>query len=140
MRSVPGIAFDYRPSRAVAAAVLLVTACGGLSPWLSDIPLTAKGLLASVAVASGLGATWRFLHPGFRGIAWGDAGWRLMHVSGSELAVELARQVRLGSLQVLEFTCGPRMRFHAILTPGNLDADTYRRLVVLLSRAESTAA
>ena len=48
----------------------------------------------------------------------------------------LVAHVRLGSWVVLDFRGTGRRRFRAVLGPDNIDADTRRRLILLLSRAE----
>ena len=72
----------------------------------------------------------------FRRIAYRPSGWLLVSASGEEYEAILETQARIGALLALGFRHGPRERFHALLAPDNLDLETRRRLVLLLSRAE----
>ncbi|MEO6688964.1 MAG: hypothetical protein ABIS07_07600 [Dokdonella sp.] len=136
MKSVPTIAFDYRASRSIAAALLLVCCAALLAPWLSALPLAGRTVVSLGVVALGVRAARALLQPLFRRVAYRASGWVLVDVAGNEHEVLLESHVRLGALIALHFRHGPRERFHALFASDNLDADTRRRLVLLLSRAE----
>lgn len=136
MKSVPTIAFDYRASRGVAAALLLVCCAAALAPWLSALPVAGRIAVSVAVVALGVRATRALLHPPFRRVAYRSSGWMLVDVAAGEHEVLLESHARLGAVIVLRFRLGPRERFYAVLAPDNLDAEMRRRLILLLSRAE----
>ncbi len=72
----------------------------------------------------------------FRRIALRASGWTLVDAAGVEHTANLVAHVRLGTWLVLDFRSANRHRFRAVLGPDNIDADTRRRLILLLSRAE----
>jgi hypothetical protein len=136
MRSVPAITFDYRPSRwigaAAASAVLLAVA----APWLSGSPPPLRAVLSLAALLIGARALHRHWHPAFRRIVHQPSGWMLVDASNAESPAVLESHAQVGALLALGFRHGPRARFRALLLPDNLDADTRRRLRLLLARGE----
>ena len=140
MKSAPAIAFDYRPSRRVALATRAVLVLAMLAPWASVLPRPACFALSAALAASGAYALRRALQPAIRRVAWRSSGWSLVDRSGREHAALLESHRRLGSLLALRYRYGPRARCRLLLAPDNLDADTRRRLVLLLARAEVTQA
>ena len=133
MKSAPAIAFDYAPSRLVLAGVLLLGTFAVLAVLASGLAIELKALLAILAVAhTGYAAKIFGTRPITR-IAHGEAGWLLIDRNGDERAVELCRHVRRGFLLVLEFgaPAEPVRRF--VLTPDNIDAETRRRLLLVLA-------
>lgn len=138
MKSVPAIAFDYRPSRwlmfgvaaATVLAVLAIAMCG-LGLWL-------KMALMLVALAYAAQSLWRFSHPPFTQIMWHSAGhWRLGDKEGREHIGELIRAVTLGMLIVLVLRASAKTTVALPLLLDNCDAETRRRLRVRLARADS---
>lgn len=141
MKSAPTIAFDYRPSRQLGVAGLALAAVAVLACWLAGLPwwLRLSASLAALAFAAHVFP--RFLRPRFRRIAWRSSGWTLVDANGHEHTADLCRHMRFGAwLLALEFRHGPRSRFHAVIAPDNVDADTRRRLILLLKRADVLAA
>lgn len=136
MKSALTIAFDFAPSRATGAVALLVCLCATLAPWASALPLALCVTLSLGAGALGLHALWRYWHPPFRRIALRESGWVLLDHADVEQDAVLHSHAHLGVLLTLGFRYGPRAYFRAVLAPDNLDADTRRRLILLLSRAE----
>lgn len=136
MKSAPAIAFDLEPSHGIGAAALAVVVLAMLAPWLTRLPAGAAVLLSAGVLVLGAAALHRHWHPRFRRVAWRASGWTLVDRGGDEHAAVLESQAHLGALLALGFRCGPRQRFRLLLTPGNLDADTRRRLILLLARAE----
>lgn len=136
MKSALAIAFDYRPSRLVAAAAALVCIVAALAPWLSNLSPPLCAALSLLALAVGGAAIARFLRPPFRRIALRSSGWLLIDASGREHPARLASHARLGAFLVLDFRPASRGRFRALLAPDNTDADTRRRLVPMLARGE----
>lgn len=136
MKSVPTIAFDYRPSRGIAAALFLVCAAAMLAPWFSALLVAGRMAVSVGVLALGVRAVRGLLHPSFRRVAYRASGWVLVDLANKEHEVLLESHARLGAMIALRFRHGPRERFNALLAPDNLDAETRRRLILLLSRAE----
>lgn len=136
MKSAPELAFDYRPSRRVGAAALLICVAAVLAPWATSLPPVLRTALSLAALVVGSLAVRRLMNPRFRRIAWRESGWTLVDAAGGEHAALLESHARLGGLATLGFRFGPRSRFRALLAPDNLDAQTRRRLVLLLARGE----
>lgn len=136
MKSAAALALDYRPSRLLAASLILVCACAvaavaasGLDPlWR----MAAVGLGLACAVAGG----WRLARPPFRAIVWRGSGWLLLDHDGREWAAELRGHRRLGALVALDFrTCAGRC-FRPLFAPDNLDVEQFRQLALTLARGE----
>lgn len=137
MQSAPAITFDYRPSRWLLAAGVLVAALALLALVLSGVPAIAKMALG-VFVCSQVGMViGHHLRPAVRRAAWQQAGhWRLTDSQGREHVAELARSVVRGMWIVLNLRRSDGKRVVLILAPDNTDADTQRRLRVRLSRVQ----
>lgn len=136
MKSAPTIAFDYRPPRAIAIVSSVVVIAAALAPWFSGLPWSARVALSLTALIVGVSALKRFTHAAFRRIAYQASGWKLVDIDQAEHAVDLTAHVRLGSWLVLDFRSARDRRFRAVLGPDNVDAETRRRLILLLARAE----
>jgi hypothetical protein len=136
MKSAAIIAFDYRPSGWIAGATALVCAGAAVAPWFSALPPGASAVLSLAVIALGIRVLGRLCKPPFRRIAYRASGWLLLDASGEEHEAILESHAHLGALLALRFRQGPRARFHALLAPDNLDAESRRRLILLLSRAE----
>ncbi len=136
MRSAPSIAFDYRPAPAIVvlAGAIVVAACA--APWLSAAPVMAKAVVSVAAAAYGIVALRRFVHPAFARIAFRASGWVLVDGIGVEHATALASFARYGAWIALDYRLDRGGRFRVLIGPGNSDAETRRRLILLLSRAE----
>jgi hypothetical protein len=133
MKSALAIAFDYRPSRWIAAGALLIGALAALSALICDLPLGVRLLLAVAVLAYALHVVRRFLHDPIRRIACVEGGWLLARDDGEEEAVSLRSSVRRGVLLVLEFIDDGGGLRRVVLTPDNLEADLRRRLILLLA-------
>ena len=140
MKSAPAIAFDLRPSRRIGAVVCALVVLAMLAPWLTSLSTEVAAASSLGAFALGASALWRHRRPNFRRAAWRESGWVLLDRDGHEHPAELESQVRLGALLALGFRHGPRARFRFLLAPDNLDADTRRRLILLLARGGDAAA
>ena len=136
MKSAPPIAFDYRPSRAVIAATGAVGFVAALAPWWSAAPLGLRIALSLGALGIAVVALHRYRSPPFHRIVRRASGWRLVDRDGSERVATLSAHRRFGAWLALDWRCAPRARFRVLVTPDNLDADTRRRLVLLLARGE----
>ena len=138
MKSVPAIAFEYRPSRwlllasaSIAVLALVSIALCGLNVWLR------LGLMALALIYSAHSLRRFFASPAAR-LVWHSAGhWRLREASEREQTGELVRSVVLGAMMVLVLRFGAKETRSFVLLPDNSDGETRRRLRVRLARAES---
>ena len=140
MKSATAIAFDYWPSRWLAAAVVLLCALAFIGIVLSGAPQWAKifsAILAAVCAGFALG---RFLRPLVRRAAWQQAGhWRVTDADGREFTAESTRGVARGAWIVLRLRRSDGKDLALILGPDNSMADTRRQLRVRLARADGAA-
>jgi hypothetical protein len=136
MKSASAIAFDHRPSRLLALAAAAILCAAIAAPWFSALPFAARIALSGVVCAAGVISLQRFLRTPFRRIAYRPSGWALLDAHDHEHAALLKSHARLGAWISLDFRLDRSRRFRAVLGPDNLDAETRRRLVLLLARAE----
>jgi toxin CptA len=136
MKSAPSIAFDYRPSRTIAAAIVALTTLSIAGVSASGLVPILKWAIAIVAIAYAAWALRRHLVPGFVRIARSAGGWLLVDARGAQSPVILVAHVRRGFLLVLEFRQPGAGRSHAVLTPDNTDAELRRRLALVLAAGE----
>jgi toxin CptA len=140
MKSAPAIAFDYRPSRWLAAAIVLIVLLALLALAFSGIDLWVKLGLACTACIYAAYALLRFLSVPLRRIAWHAAGhWRIVDARGAEYVVELRHAAVRGDWIVLIFRRTDGERVPLVLAPDNCDTDIRRRLRVRLRRAQEDA-
>ncbi len=137
MKSATAIAFDYRPSRLLAAAIIAVAALAVASVALSGMPLWLK-LVAGTAACVYAGFVLRaFLRTGACRIAWLEAGhWRVQNAAGERTAELRGASVR-GPWIVVRLCGNDRKTLAFVLAPDNSDADTRRRLRVRLIRPQT---
>lgn len=138
MRSVPAIAFEYRPSRWAAAALVVVALLAVVALFASDLVLWARCVASLAALAYAAWHLHRFLRPRFDHACWHAAGhWRLRE-GGNEKAAGLVSARVLGPLLMLVFRVG-RQTVAMPLLPDNCPADTRRHLRVRLARGSEDA-
>ncbi|MBC6941577.1 MAG: hypothetical protein DWB45_02460 [Xanthomonadales bacterium] len=140
MKSAPTIAFDYRPSRRLLALLALVAGLAALAPWLSALAWPACVTTSLLVVAGAAVAARDLRQPRFTRIAHRADGWVLADAQGREHAARLRHWRELGGVLMLEWQSGAGARLRVVLAPDNLDADTRRRLIVLLRSGAATAA
>jgi len=134
MKSAPAIAFEYRTSRWLVAALvgtavlaLIALAVAGLAAWLKFVGASAVCLQAGYSLRGLL------RHP-VRRCAWHDSGhWRVRDRDGVEHVAALVRATVRGPLIALVLSAGPLRRVALVLLPDNCDVDTGRRLRIRLS-------
>ena len=140
MKSAPAIAFDYRPSRWLAIAIVLVALLALIALALSGIDLWMKLVIGCVACIYAGYALWRFLYAPARRVAWHAAGhWRVADIDGDEHVAELQHAVVRGDWIVLTLRHSNGERVPLVLAPDNCDVDIRRRLRVRLARARDDA-
>ncbi len=136
MKSAPGIAFDYRPSRLVALAAGAIAQLAGSGVLLSGLPLWQKIIIALIALISSVLGLQRHLARDIVRIARGEGGWRLLDREGRESVVTLAGHMQRGFLLVLAFSGDGRRQRRVVLAPDNIDRETRRRLLLVLAVGE----
>lgn len=138
MRSVPAISFEPRPSRQVriasAAMVLLALVSLAISalPWL---PALLAGVSVLVLAAFALA---RYRKPRYVAISHDQTGWQLRDRAEQWTAVTLRHCGQLGSWVILDFAT-PSGRWNSLLTSDVIDADTRRRLLLVLAATSTQA-
>ncbi len=137
MRSAPAIAFDYRPSRALGVLGVVVGMLAMAAPWGSGLGIPARIVVSLAALALTAGSLRRHVQPRVRRISCREGEWFLLDARGDEHAARLRGSTRLGPLLALGFTTGWGSTW-LVLAPDNLDADTRRRLILLLARTPAT--
>jgi toxin CptA len=140
MKSATAVAFEYRPSRWIAAVVVLMAVLAFVAIALSGIPWWVGIVAVTSAAACAAFALGRFLRPLVRRAVWQQAGhWRVTDADGREFTTELTRGVARGAWIVLRLRRSDGRGFALILGPDNCTADTRRQLRVRLSRVEGVA-
>lgn len=130
MRSAPAIAFEYRPSRLLIAALGAMLVLALLAIVMSSLAWPWKiGIAAGVLVSCAL-SLHRLSDPRWTHVAFGEAGWILADRTGSEAVALLMRHVKLGAMQVLTLRVDSRP-FHVVILPDNLGHDARRNLVLV---------
>jgi len=136
MPSATAIAFDYRPSRRLQAAVVAVALLAGISLALSALSLALAVALAVAVALYAATALWRLRrHDGWR-VAWHDAGhWSLARNAVATQTAELRDASVRGDWIVLRLRLGDGRTLPLVLASDNSDADLRRRLRVRLAGA-----
>ena len=136
MKSAPAIAFDYAPSRWLAAAIMAIALLALVAVAFTGIGMWTKLALGCAVVAYAARAVWEHAHGSVRRVAWHQAGhWRIAHADGEERVAELRHAVVRGAWLVLTLCATDGKRVALILGPDNSEADVRRRLRVRLARA-----
>lgn len=132
MRSAPAISFELRRSLLLISATLLIAALAlvsvaicAASPWL-------KAALIIAIVAGVAPALHGLFKPRWNAISHDQSGWQLRNHQGESRAAELHHHARLGALIVLDFRVQER-RWHCLIAPDAINADTRRRLLLTLA-------
>jgi len=135
MKSAPAIAFDFTPSRWIAATIGLLALAGLAALAFSGVPLWATLLVAAIGCVYAGYEMRRFLRNPVRRAAWYEAGhWRLADADGFDYVADLQQGIVRGAWIVLRLRRSDGERVAIILGPDNSDADTRRRLRVRLAR------
>jgi len=136
MKSAPAIAFDYVPSRWLAAAIVAAALLALVSVVLTGVSTWLKLAIGCAVVGYTAHSLRRHLGASIRRVAWHEAGhWKIAHGDGQERVAELQHAVARGGWLVLTLRTGNGDRVPLILGPDNCDADVRRRLRVRLARA-----
>lgn len=134
MKSATAIAFDYRASRWLLVAIVLMAALALAAIVLNGMPTWSKiacGILACTFAGFALG---RCLRPLLCRAVWQQTGhWRVADAGGREFNAELIRGVARGAWIVLNLRRSDGKNLALILGPDNCDMDTRRRLRVRLA-------
>jgi toxin CptA len=134
MTSAPAIGFEYRPSRLLLRALVVVAMLAVLAVMLSALPLWLKPLLLVVVLA----ATWRAIRQlaanPIAAAGWSaDNAWTLRLLDHEDVPATLASFRVLGALIWLRLQTAERGAQVLLLAPDNSDADIRRRLRMRLA-------
>jgi len=116
---------------AVAALALIAVVLSGLDAWMQTL----------LALLVGVSAWWelaRYLRPRFVRLHAQGEVWTLIDAAGKATVAELRDHLRLGAFVQVQFALDGKP-FRHLLTPDNSDADTRRRLILLLTRQRNAA-
>ncbi len=136
MPSAPTIRFEVRPSPSLLIVHLLLSVLAMVAVWLGMFgQATARTLLLAAIVAVWLVGVWRILHPRLRHVHIGADGVRLQLASGETVEAQFLGGRAMGPIVMLELVWAHPQRGQVMLwlMPDNADADTRRRLRMLLS-------
>jgi toxin CptA len=140
MKSAPAIAFDYVPSRWLAAAIVAVALLALAAVAFAGVATWVKLALGCAVVGYTAHSLRRHLGASMRRVAWHEAGhWRISPADGDERTAQLRHAVVRGGWLVLILRTGSGERVALILGPDNSEADVRRRLRVRLARARDAA-
>lgn len=138
MTSAPPIGFEYRASRLLMLALIVVAALAIFAIFSSALPHLLASALAML-VAAGSGASFaQLLRPRVRTMLWRADGSAQLELHDTirdprrEANAELHVSHVLGPLITLKLRWRDRGRATLWLLPDNLDSDTRRRLRVRL--------
>ncbi len=138
MKSAPAIAFDYAPSRWLAAALLATALLAVMAIAICGVALWLKVLLIVAACAYAAWSLRDFLGMPFDRVTWHAAGhWRVRDRAGNERAAELAHATVRGRLIVLILRVDPKQRIALPLFTDNCDAEAHRQLRIRLATLPS---
>ena len=143
MKSAPSIAFDLRPSRMVASALLLITLAAVGALTASHLPSSIQAIGSVAVLFYGGWCLRQHLRTDHVRIARGTGGWFVVDRDGNELALILRGHQRLGNLITLQLQTAafvaPQRRLRYVFAPDNLDAESRRLLVLSLLRGEPSS-
>lgn len=138
MTSAPAIGFEYRPSRQLAAALIVVQALAWIAIALSGVALWLQSILALAVLATGLYQRWHDARLPLRALALsGDGHWQLHLTNGDDVPARLLSARALGQYIVLSLAVAGR-RHGVLLGPDNLDPDSRRRLRMRLAGSHAS--
>lgn len=134
MTSAPAIGFEYRPSRLLRRALILLAVLALLAVLLSAVPDWLKLLLVLLVSV----ATWRVLRrlatAPVTAAGWStDAAWTLHLHNDEDVPATLASFRVLGAFVLLRLQTVEQGAQVLLLTPDNSDADIRRRLRMRLA-------
>lgn len=141
MTSAPAIGFEYRPSRLLRGALMLVAAFALLAMMLCMIPLWSKLLLSAGVVLATHMALRRLAMGPVAAAGWSmDQAWTLRLHDHEDIPATLSSFRVLGGFVLLRLqTAGHGMQV-LLLAPDNSDADIRRRLRMRLATIQPAEA
>ena len=140
MKSAPAIAFDYRPSRRVAAGIATMALLAVVAGAFSGIGLWMRLAVGFASCGYAALVLRRFIASPARRVAWHEAGhWRMLDADGQEHVAELRHAVVRGAWIVLSLRLTDGRSIALVLAPDNCAADIQRRLRVRLARVREVA-
>jgi toxin CptA len=134
MTSAPAIGFEYRPSRCLPRALVVVAALAALAAMLSALDPWLKPVLLAIVLV----ATWRAIrrlaaNP-IAAAGWSaDNAWTLRLLHHEDVPATLASFRVLGGFVWLRLRTAERGTQVMLLAPDNSDADIRRRVRMRLA-------
>ena len=139
MKSATAIAFDYRPSRWIAAGAGIASVLAPAALVLSGMPLIAKVIVGTLACTYAAWSLRAFLRPPILRVTRHAAGhWRIADINGGEHVAEFERGFARGGFIVLRLRRSNGRCVALVLGPDNSDREVRRRLRVQLARVHDT--
>ncbi len=134
MTSAPAIGFEYRPSRWLPRALVVVATLAALAVMLSALDLWLKPLLIAVVLV----ATWRairqFAASPIVAAGWSaDNAWTVRLLDHEDVPATLASFRVFGGFVWLRLQTAERGAQVMLLAPDNSDADIRRRVRMRLA-------
>jgi toxin CptA len=134
MTSAPAIGFEYRPSRLLPRALVVVAMLAALAVMLSALQLWLKPLLLLVVLVATWRAIRRLVTNPIAAAGWSaDNAWTLRLLDQEDIPATLASFRVLGALVWLRLQTVERGVQVLLLAPDNSDADIRRRLRMRLA-------
>ena len=140
MKSAPAIAFEYRPSRLLALAIVMLTLLALMALALCGLAWWIKLPLAGCAIVYATFSLSRFWRTPPIKVTWHTAGhWLIFGLRDQETVAELDHAVVHAGFIVLTLRCNDGKRLRLPLSPDICDPDTRRWLRVRLARSQEDA-
>ena len=136
MKSAAAISFEWKASRRLQGSAAIVCALACLAIGLSDLPLPAVAAAIAVFVPVAALQLHRYSRSSCVRISGSELGWQLFDHGHAAMPAVLQRHRSLGPFEQLHSLSHGRHR-HFLGAPDNVDADTRRRLRLLLARLPS---
>lgn len=138
MTSAPAIGFEYRPSRLLPRALVLVAAVANVAVAACALGLLLKlSLVAAVVTSSWLSLRRLAANP-IAAAGWSaDNAWTLHLLDHEDVTATLASFRVLGAFVLLRLQTAERGTQIVLLAPDNSDADIRRRLRMRLATMQA---
>ncbi|CAM0999026.1 Toxin CptA [Rhodanobacter sp. Root179] len=141
MTSAPAIGFEYRPSRLLRAALILVAGAALLATLLCMIPWWSKLLLAAIVLLSTALVLRRLASGPVAAAGWSaDQAWTLRLHDHEDVPATLSSFRVLGEMILLRLRTDGHGTQMLLIATDNSDADTRRRLRMRLATIQAADA
>jgi toxin CptA len=134
MTSAPAIGFEYRPSRGLRLALIVVASLAVLAVASCALAWWPKSLLMLAVALATRHSIQRITTTPIAAVGWSaDSDWTLRLLDHEDIPATLASSRVLGALVLLRLQTVERGVQMLLLTPDNSDADIRRRLRMRLA-------